>query len=144
MKSEATGTVLGVCGFKVKSFHAHGLKTTSVTYVTEVLVVRGPGAAEPGGSGSGPLKAASHLRAQLWGQRLCCSDGAPTAIGRRPNSSMAAQCGCCDPRRESLGRNPQHLNLARGMLLAVLVFCQSHRLNLHCLERELRGVSIKG
>ena len=96
------------------------------------------------GSGSGPLKAASHLRAQLWGQRLCCSDGASTAIGRRPHSSMAAQCGCCDLRGESLGRNPKHLNLARGMLLALLVFCQSHRLNLHCLERELRGVSIKG
>ena len=57
MKSEGTGTVLGTCGFKVKSFHARGLKITSVTYVTEVLVVRGPGAAEPGGSGSGPLGA---------------------------------------------------------------------------------------
>ena len=41
----------------MKSFHARGLKITSVTYVTEVLVVRGPGAAEPGGSGSGPLGA---------------------------------------------------------------------------------------
>lgn len=79
MKSEATGTVLGVCGFKVKSFHAHGLKTTSVTYVTEVLVVRGPGAAEPGGSGSGPLGAGveSATRRLAWGQRRYLSDGSP-------------------------------------------------------------------
>ena len=42
---------------KRNQYKARGLKTTSVTYLAEVLGVRGPGAVEPGVSGSGPLDA---------------------------------------------------------------------------------------